>query len=53
MNALEFAEKMLDVGIVVTPGTGYGEAGEGFVRIALTQPKERIFEALERMRKVL
>ena len=53
MNALEFAEKMLDVGIVVTPGTGYGEAGEGFVRIALTQPKEKIFEALERMRKVL
>jgi LL-diaminopimelate aminotransferase len=37
----------------VTPGTGYGEAGQGFVRIALTQSKDRISEALERMRKIL
>ena len=52
-NSLEFAECMLNAGIVVTPGTGYGKAGEGFVRIALTQTKERIEEALERMSKIL
>ena len=52
-DSLEFAEKMLNAGIVVTPGTGYGEAGQGFVRIALTQSKDRISEALERMRKIL
>jgi LL-diaminopimelate aminotransferase len=49
----EFSNKMLDAGVVVTPGGGYGKNGEGFVRMALTQPKERIEEALERMRKVL
>lgn len=52
-DSLEFAEKMLNAGIVVTPGTGYGKAGAGFVRIALTQTKERIEEALERMSKIL
>lgn len=52
-NSLEFANKMLDVGVVVTPGTGFGQNGEGFVRMALTQPESRIEEALERMRKVL
>jgi len=52
-NSTEFAERMLEVGIVVTPGIGYGTNGEGFVRMALTQPVERIEEALERMRKAL
>jgi LL-diaminopimelate aminotransferase len=52
-SSLEFAEKMLDVGVVVTPGTGFGANGEGFVRMALTQPVGRIEEALERMRKAI
>ncbi len=50
MDSMKFTEKMLEHGIVVTPGVGFGDAGEGFVRIALTQPRERIEEALERMR---
>ncbi len=50
MESMKFTEKMLEHGIVVTPGVGFGESGEGFVRIALTQPRERIEEALERMR---
>jgi aspartate/methionine/tyrosine aminotransferase len=41
------------VGVVVTPGVGFGEGGEGYIRLATTQPAERIEEALERMRKVL
>ena len=52
-SSMEFANRMLDVGIVVTPGVGFGEHGESFVRLALTQPISRIEEALERMRKVL
>ena len=51
MDSMKFTEKMLNHGIVVTPGVGFGEAGEGFVRIALTRSMERIEEALERMRK--
>ena len=50
MDSMKFTEKMLQHGIVVTPGVGFGEAGEGFVRIALTRSLERIEEALERMR---
>jgi LL-diaminopimelate aminotransferase len=39
-------------GIVTTPGNGFGEAGEGFVRLALTVDRERIKEALERLKKL-
>ncbi len=49
-----FAEHVLDqAGVVVTPGTGYGQAGEGFVRISLTTPDDRIEEAVERIRRSL
>lgn len=46
-----FTEKMLNAGIVVTPGNGFGVSGEGFVRFAITRPVDRINEAIERMRK--
>lgn len=49
MGSEEFTEKMLDLGIVVTPGTGFGESAEGYVRMTVTQPEERITEALRRM----
>jgi len=49
-----FAEHVLDqAGVVITPGNGYGAAGEGFVRISLTAPDERIQEAVERIRRSL
>jgi len=50
-TSLEFTEKMLDLGIVVTPGSGFGESAEGYVRVAITQNVARINEALDRMRK--
>ncbi|MFX1375752.1 MAG: aminotransferase class I/II-fold pyridoxal phosphate-dependent enzyme, partial [Promethearchaeota archaeon] len=53
LTCMEFVKKLIDVGVIVTPGTGFGEYGEGFVRIALTQPIERINEALERINKLL
>ena len=37
--------------VVVTPGRGYGERGEGFFRISLTVADARLDEALERIRK--
>jgi LL-diaminopimelate aminotransferase len=48
-RSMGFATKLLSFGVVVTPGTGFGEHGENYVRIALTQPKERIEEACKRM----
>ena len=52
-DSMEFAAKMLnEAGIVVTPGIGFGDAGEGYVRFAITRSVGRIEEALERMREV-
>ncbi|NLO77002.1 MAG: LL-diaminopimelate aminotransferase [Methanomicrobiales archaeon] len=52
-NSMAFTAKMLnEAGIVVTPGTGFGDAGDGYVRFAITRSVERIEEALERMRGV-
>ena len=48
-NSMKFATKLLEVGVAVTPGIGFGEHGESFVRFSLTQPKERIEEACERL----
>ena len=50
---MDFVKKLINVGVIITPGTGFGEHGEGFVRFALTQPIDRIKEALERIEKVL
>jgi LL-diaminopimelate aminotransferase len=47
----QFATLLLEeCGIVVPPGNGYGPEGEGFFRVALTQPEDRLTEALERMK---
>ena len=37
---------------MTTPGSGFGEPGEGYVRMALTVSKERIEEAVRRMQKI-
>lgn len=39
--------------VVVTPGNGFGESGEGYVRISLTVEKERLKEAVERIKTIL
>lgn len=47
----QFAELLLEqCDIVVAPGSGYGEAGAGFFRVALTQEESRIQEAIQRMK---
>lgn len=52
-NSAEFTSHLLSKGgIVVTPGNGFGGAGEGYVRMALTVDKERMKEAVERIKSI-
>lgn len=54
LTALEFAKLMLDeTGVVASPGTGFGEYGEGYVRFALVEPVERIQLALKKLKGFL
>lgn len=47
-----FAAEVLErTGVVLTPGRGYGEEGEGYVRLSLTTPDDRLEEALDRLRR--
>jgi LL-diaminopimelate aminotransferase len=53
-TSVSFAELVLEqAAVVVSPGSMYGPSGEGFFRISLTTPDERIAEAVERMREHL
>lgn len=52
MTSVAFAGDVLEkTGVVITPGTGYGQMGEGYVRLSLTTPDDRIDEALARIRR--
>ena len=49
-SSIEFATKWLeDLAVVVIPGIGYGQNGEGYIRISLTVPDKRLDEALSRI----
>ena len=51
-TSADFATRLLDeAGVVVTPGTGYGACGEGYIRISLTTPDGRLQEGLARLEK--
>lgn len=53
-TSASFATLLLDeAAVVVAPGTGYGEHGEGYVRFALTLADDRVVEGVERIRKTL
>ncbi len=50
-SSAEFVSLLLEkCGIIVPPGNGYGAAGEGFFRIALTVADQRMHEAIQRMK---
>ncbi len=52
-TSAEFAEMLIEkTGVVVTPGSGFGDEGEGYFRVSITAPEERIKEAIERLRKL-
>ena len=52
-DAIKFSKILLEKSdIVVTPGVGFGKYGQGYIRMALTVPKERIKEVVVRLKKI-
>ncbi|AGB49245.1 LL-diaminopimelate aminotransferase [Methanomethylovorans hollandica DSM 15978] len=52
-DSMGFSQLLLEeAGIVATPGVGFGQHGEGYIRFALTQSVDRINEAVARMEKL-
>jgi len=54
VGSLEFSKQLLkEAKVAVSPGVGFGEAGEGFVRFALVENKHRIRQAVRGIRRFL
>jgi alanine-synthesizing transaminase len=54
LGSLEFSRRLIDqAGVAVSPGIGFGQAGDGHVRIALIEDEPRIEQAAERIRDFL
>ncbi len=52
MGSLAFCEKLImETGITISPGIGFGEEGEGFVRFALVTRDSRFYDLLLRLKK--
>lgn len=53
MKSMEMSRKVLEeCSVIVTPGIGFGQSGDDYVRIALTVEKERLAEAIKRLKKL-
>jgi len=51
-TSAEFAARLIDdIGVVVTPGSAFGPSGEGFIRLSITTPTERVEEGARRMQE--
>jgi alanine-synthesizing transaminase len=54
MGSVEFAKLLVEKAeVAVSPGTGFGERGEGFVRIALVENEQRIRQAARNIKRFL
>jgi alanine-synthesizing transaminase len=54
LGSLEFSKQLLThAGVAVAPGVGYGEDGEGFVRIAMVENEQRIRQAARNVKRYL
>jgi alanine-synthesizing transaminase len=54
MSTLDFAMKLLDeADVAVSPGTGFGPAGEGFLRLALVENENRLRQAVRNIGRCL
>ena len=52
-SSIEYAGRLLEkTGIVATPGVGFGQYGEGYIRFSITQATPRIEEAVVRLQKM-
>ena len=53
-SSSSFVSKIIDsIGVVLTPGNGYGESGEGYIRVSLTTPDNQLDEALKRLNEYI
>jgi alanine-synthesizing transaminase len=54
LGSMEFALRLMEEGnVAVAPGIGFGEEGEGYLRLALVENEHRIRQALRQMRRAL
>lgn len=54
LGSLKFAVEMMErANVAVTPGAGFGEEGDGYLRLALVENENRIRQGLKQMRRVL
>jgi alanine-synthesizing transaminase len=54
LGSMEFSKQLLtEAGVAVAPGVGFGEEGEGFVRIALVENEQRLRQAARGVKKLL
>jgi alanine-synthesizing transaminase len=54
MGSIRFAVEMMNrANVAVAPGAGFGEEGDGFLRLALVENENRIKQALKQMRRAL
>lgn len=54
MGSLEFSKQLLtEAHVAVAPGVGYGEKGEGFVRIAMVENEQRLRQAARNIKRYL
>ena len=54
LGSMEFAKKLLtEAHVAVAPGVGFGEEGEGFVRLALVENEQRLRQAAKGVKKML
>ncbi len=52
-SSAQYCEHVLEkAAVVISPGGAYGRSGEGFFRISLTTPDDRLLEAVERLRNL-
>ncbi|WP_417611057.1 LL-diaminopimelate aminotransferase [Parasphingorhabdus sp.] len=54
LGAMEFSKRLIaEAGVAVAPGPGFGDEGEGFVRLALVENEQRIRQAARNIKKFL
>jgi alanine-synthesizing transaminase len=54
MSTMDFAMKLLEEGdVAVSPGSGFGPAGEGFLRLALVENEQRLRQAVRQIKGCL
>ena len=54
LTSLEFSKLLLEeADIAVSPGLGFGEYGEGFVRLSMVENEQRIRQAARNLRKIM